>query len=491
MNSVLKVLDRTETSEIPAGEQSTHFRDQATTALLGSNSPPLQTNEANAPLSEHAVHALPSMYSTPNDACLTPADRALALANGSSKAILVLGGAGTGKTTFLHALQRDEGKRQVFLAPTGVAALRLRGQTIHSFFGIPPQIINQDEIEVNVRQRRLFRGIDRMVIDEISMVRADLLDVVDRTLRIARETNAPFGGMQVVLVGDFFQLPPVVPLADEEILDRLGYQGPYSFNAKVFPELVLDRVPFTIVYRQSDPAFIDCLNCVRRGTSIIATLATINDACVGPHRPHRMPVVLTPTIRRADIYNHEGLSRLQTPGRVYVGEAKGTFGNGVDKLPVPESLALKVGTRVMTVRNGPGLRWVNGSVGTVAGLADKSVAIRLDAGGEVEIERVVWEKIRYEWDPVRSRVAAAIVGTYTHLPLVHAWALTIHKAQGLTLEDARVDFDYGAFAPGQVYVAVSRCRSLDGLSLVRPIRDSEIKIDSQVAEYMQRFEKVT
>ena len=310
----------------------------------------------------------------------------------------MLGGAGTGKTTFLHELQKDQGNRQVFLAPTGVAALRLRGQTIHSFFGIPPQIVNQDEIEVNVYQRRLFRSLERVVIDEISMVRADLLDVVDRTLRIARDTDAPFGGVQVVLVGDFFQLPPVVPLADEEILDRLGYEGPYSFNAKIFPQLVLNRVPFTIVHRQSDPIFIECLNCLRRGMNIITTLATINDACVGSHRPNRMPVILTPTIRRADIYNREGLSQLQTPAQVYVGTATGTFGSGADKLPAPESLALKVGARVMMVKNDPGLRWVNGSVGTVTGLAEKSVAVRLDAGREVEVAPDTWEKIRYEWD---------------------------------------------------------------------------------------------
>ncbi len=415
-------------------------------------------------------------------------DRAFELVNGPAAAIMILGGAGTGKTTFLYALQKDRHKKQVFLAPTGVAALHLGGQTLHSFFSIPPRIINHDEIRVRARQRKLFRSIERMVIDEISMVRADLLDVVDRTLRISRERDIPFGGVQVVLVGDFFQLPPVVPAAEEAMLDRLGYSGPYSFGAKVLEHVVIDRVPFVKVHRQTDPTFIECLHRLRRGVRVSEALMTINDACVRPHRPNKVPVILSPTNARADAYNHEGLARLPSAERVYVGVAAGTFGTESDRLPVPESLGLKIGARVMAVRNDPGKRWVNGSVGTVLSLAPDRVTVRLDAGSVVEIERFTWEKIRYDWDEARARVAATVVGTYTQLPVVHAWAVTIHKAQGLTLEDVRVDFDYGAFAPGQAYVAVSRSRSMEGLSLVRPIRESEIKVDPRVAMYMATFE---
>ena len=415
-------------------------------------------------------------------------DRAFELVNGPAAAIMILGGAGTGKTTFLYALQKDPHKKQVFLAPTGVAALHLGGQTVHSFFGIPPRIINHDEIRVRARQRKLFRSIERMVIDEISMVRADLLDVVDRTLRISRERDIPFGGVQVVLVGDFFQLPPVVPAAEEDMLDRLGYSGPYSFNAKVLEHVVIDRVPFVKVHRQTDPTFVECLHRLRRGVRVSEALMAINDACVRPHRPNKVPVILSPTNARAEAYNHEGLARLPSAERVYVGVAAGTFGTESDRLPVPESLGLKIGARVMAVRNDPGKRWVNGSVGTVLGLAPDRATVRLDAGSVVEIERFTWEKIRYDWDEARARVAATVVGTYTQLPVVHAWAVTIHKAQGLTLEDVRVDFDYGAFAPGQAYVAVSRSRSMEGLSLVRPIRESEIKVDPRVAMYMAKFE---
>ena len=415
-------------------------------------------------------------------------DRAFELVRGSAAAIMILGGAGTGKTTFLYALQKDRRKKQVFLAPTGVAALHLGGQTLHSFFGIPPRIINHDEIRIRARQRKLFRSIERLVIDEISMVRADLLDVVDRTLRISRERDVPFGGVQLVLVGDFFQLPPVVPAAEEDMLERLGYSGPYSFNAKVIENVAIDRVPFVKVHRQTDPTFVECLHRLRRGVQVSEALATINDACVRSHRLHGVPVILTPTNARADAYNYEGLARLPSAERVYVGVAAGTFGMESDRLPVPESLGLKIGARVMAVRNDPGKRWVNGSVGTVLGLAPDRVTVRLDAGSDVEIERFTWEKIRYDWDEARARVAATVVGTYTQLPVVHAWAVTIHKAQGLTLEDVRVDFDYGAFAPGQAYVAVSRSRSIEGLSLVRPIRESEIKVDPRVVAYMATFE---
>lgn len=418
----------------------------------------------------------------------SPFDRALKVVKSDASMVMILGGAGTGKTTFLHALQKDRSQKQVFLAPTGVAALHLGGQTLHSFFGIPPQIINPDEIQIRGRRRKLFRQIQRLVIDEVSMVRADLLDAADRILRVARDQEAPFGGVQIILVGDFLQLPPVVPADEEEMLERLGYDGAYCFDAKALKHRAITRVPFSTVYRQTDRAFVDCLHFMRRGIRTDQALATINNACVRAHRSGPTPVLLTPTNARADDYNHEGLRRLNTVQRAYIGSVTGEFALDRDRLPVPETLPLKVGARVMAVRNDPGKRWVNGSVGTVTSIAPDRVDVRLDSGANVEIERFTWEKIRYDWDESHRRVVATVIGTYTQLPLVHAWAVTIHKAQGLTLDDVRVDFDGGAFAPGQAYVAVSRSRSLAGLSLVRPIRSSEIKIDPRVVAYMDAFE---
>ena len=402
--------------------------------------------------------------------------------------VMVLGGAGTGKTTFLHELRRRAGVRQVFLAPTGVAALQLGGQTIHSFFGIPPRILNPDEVKPRARSRKLLGKIDRLVIDEVSMVRCDLLDVVDRCLRIARNVPEPFGGVQVVLVGDFLQLPPVVPLAEQGMLARMDYAGPYAFDAKVLEGTPVARAAFTTVHRQTDRTFVEHLTRIRNGEEISEAIEAINIACCRPHRAERTAVVLAPTNAQVDAYNHDGLSALGTPERIYRGETKGEFDLANHRLPVPEFLALKVGARVMAVRNDVARRWVNGSAGSVTWLADDRARVRLDAGDEVEIERTSWERIRYAWNDTEGRVEATVIGSYTQLPLIHAWASTVHKAQGLTLDDVRIDFDNGAFAPGQCYVALSRARSLGGLSLARPLRATDVRVDRRVVNFMAAFE---
>ncbi|MCS0501161.1 ATP-dependent DNA helicase [Ancylobacter mangrovi] len=413
----------------------------------------------------------------------------LAVVGRGAPLVMVLGGAGTGKTTFLHALRRHGGSKQAFLAPTGVAALQLGGQTIHSFFGIPPRLIDPDEVKPRPQKRRLMKKLERLVIDEVSMVRADLLDAVDRSLRLARGDPSPFGGVQVVLVGDFLQLPPVVPMAEREILGRLGYEGPFAFDARVLRETEVARLPFLQVYRQSDAAFVGHLADLRAGRQVERAVAAINAASFRAHREGRIPVVLAPTNARVDAYNRRGMETLTEAGRIFEGKSEGEFDLANDRLPVPEVLVLKVGARVMAVRNDPERQWVNGSVGTVIGLAPDRAFVRLDGAGVVEIERTSWERIRYDWDEATGGLAAKVVGTYTQLPLVPAWAVTVHKAQGLTLEDVRIDFDSGAFAAGQAYVALSRARSLEGLSLVRPLRAGDIRIDRRVAAFTMAFEE--
>src|SRR5437588_8175746 len=221
--------------------------------------------------------------------------------------VMALGGAGTGKTTFLHELRRRGDRPQVFLAPTGVAALQLGGQTIHSFFGIPPRILDPDDVRPRGRSRKLMKKIERLVIDEVSMVRCDLLDVVDRCLRVERGRPEPFGGVQVVLVGDFLQLPPVVPTAEQEVLSHLGFDGPYAFDAKVLRELPRTHVAFTTVHRQTERAFIEHLAAIRRGERAADAIEAINAACHRVHRAGRLPVVLAPTNARVDAYNRSGL----------------------------------------------------------------------------------------------------------------------------------------------------------------------------------------
>ncbi|MEP9348436.1 DEAD/DEAH box helicase [Xanthobacter sp. KR7-225] len=416
-------------------------------------------------------------------------ERALAAIDGGARALMVLGGAGTGKTTFLNRLRREPRGKQVFLAPTGVAALQVGGQTIHSFFGIAPRLLNPDEVKPRVQVRRLLKRLDRVVIDEISMVRADLLDAVDLSLRIARDTSEPFGGVQMVLVGDFLQLPPVVARGEQEMLGRMGYEGPFAFQSKALMGQEAARVAFTHVHRQTDRAFIAMLDALRRGRGAREAAEALNAACVRPHRAGAQPVLLTPTNARADAYNAQGLAALPGEAREFGGLVKGEFGLDGDRLPVPERLALKPGARVMALRNDPARRWVNGSVGTVLGLGAHSAVVRLDAGPIVEIEAFTWERIRYGWDEPNGRLETQVVGTFTQLPLAPAWALTMHKAQGLTLDDVRIDFGDGAFAPGQAYVALSRARSLEGLSLVREIRGTDVRVNRKVAAFMEAFER--
>lgn len=420
----------------------------------------------------------------PDDAFAGP----LALIREGAPLVMVIGGAGTGKTTFLQALRRLGGGKQAFLAPTGVAALQLGGQTIHSFFGLPPRLIDPDQVKPRAPKRTLMKKLERLIIDEVSMVRADVLDAVDRSLRIARNDPAPFGGVQVILVGDFLQLPPVVPQAEREILGHLGYEGPFAFDARVLREVDITRLPFRQVYRQSDATFVDHLADLRSGRNVMRAIDAINGASFREHRPGRIPVVLAPTNMRVDGYNRHGMDGLVEAGRIYEGRSEGEFDLANDRLPVPELLVLKVGARVMAVRNDPERQWVNGSVGTVIGLAHDRAFVRLDAGGVVEIERTSWERIRYDWSDTTGKIEAKVVGTYTQIPLVPAWAVTVHKAQGLTLEDVRIDFDSGAFAAGQAYVALSRARSLEGLSLARPLRASDIRIDRRVAAFTAAFE---
>ncbi len=401
---------------------------------------------------------------------------------------MILGGAGTGKTALLHQLQRRRRERQVFLAPTGVAALQLGGQTIHSFFGIPPRLVNADDVVPRRRRRELMRRINRIVIDEVSMVRSDLLDAVDWCLRLARDQADPFGGVQVVLVGDFLQLPPVVPPAEADVLTRMGFASPYAFDARVLQQIGIARIPFTTVYRQTDRSLVQYLTHIRRGEKIDHAVNAINAACCRPHRAGRIPVLLAPTNARVDAYNIRGLAALHSPERVYNGETTGQFDIANDRLPVPEALILKAGARVMAVRNDHAHRWVNGSLKTVTRLANDRAWVQFDDSFEAEIERTTWERIRYGWNSAARRIEVTVVGTYKQLPLIHAWASTVHKAQGLTLDDVRIDFDAGAFAPGQVYVALSRARSMAGLSLARPLRSMDVRVEPRVTAFMTAFE---
>ncbi len=401
---------------------------------------------------------------------------ALAAVESGAPAVFVIGRAGTGKTRLLRRIAADSDGQTAVVAPTGLAALNAGGQTIHALFGLPPQAGPQ--IDPRRLKRKLLRSLDRVLVDEVSMARADLIDAMDAALRAARGSRAPFGGVQIVFFGDFLQLPPVVTQADGQILAELGYRSPYAFDAQVLREIDPVFAEMQIVHRQTDEDFVRLLGRLRAGDP--EAVEDLNTLCHRKHRLGAMPVMLCSTNRLADAYNERGVNGLEGPETVFDGTVADTFQR--DRFPAPQTLVLKPRMRVMAVRNDPGGRFVNGSLGTVAGCDDTRAHVVFDGRAEpVPVEPAVWESIKY--DVTEKGVAASVVGSYKQIPLVPAWAITIHKSQGLTLEDVRIDLGRGAFASGQAYVALSRCRTLEGLSLARPLSPRDLMLDPALERF--------
>lgn len=392
--------------------------------------------------------------------------------------VFVTGRAGTGKTRLLRHIFASADRNAAIVAPTGLAALTAGGQTIHSFFGIPPFAAGP-QIDPRRLRRKVLKKLDLLLVDEVSMVRADLVDSMDAALRAARGADAPFGDVQVIFFGDFLQLPPVVTGQDGHVLHELDYRSPYAFDAHVFRELDPTFVEMEIVYRQTDEYFVSLLGRVRAGDA--EAVQEINELCVRRHRDGAMPVMLCSTNRLAEAYNERGLNNLPGEFNVIEGDLSDKFQR--DRLPAPQTLALKIRARVMAVRNDPQMRFVNGSLGTVLDFEENGVRVIFDGGREpVLVEKATWESVRY--DVEGSKISTSIVGSYKQVPLTPAWAITVHKAQGLTLDEVRVDLGRGAFAAGQAYVAMSRCRTLEGLSLVRPLQPTDLMLDPALERFL-------
>lgn len=406
----------------------------------------------------------------------------------SKRPIFVLGKAGTGKSTLIQHLKSTKRfSNNVVVAPTGRAALNVGGQTIHSFFHLPPRLLNKAELS-RTRPNRLWRRIEYVFIDEVSMVRVDLLDAIDFRLRQARDSHEAFGGVRVALFGDFFQLPPVVPEEEGDLLEKMGYATPYAFSAKVFSTLSPEFVELKKIYRQKDRAFVKVLNNIRSGHNLEITLSVLNRYTCRPHRQGALPIVLTATNATANRYNSSEIRALEGEEKIFEARSSGRFDLHNDKLPAPDRLALKVGARVMALKNDSERRWVNGSLGVVTQLCGDAVRVRFDhRNDDCEISRVSWDNIRYRWDEETQAPVADVVGTFSQIPLTLAWAITVHKGQGLTLEDIRIDFESGAFASGQVYVALSRARSAAGLSLCRELSEADIIIDKKLVEFHRKL----
>ena len=368
------------------------------------------------------------------------------------------------------------------VAPTGIAALNAGGQTIHSFFHFPPKMLDPAEITKD-DEPEVFQKIDILVIDEVSMVRADLLDAVDASLRINRKSAQPFGGAQVVLVGDLFQLPPVPPRGDDALVLRNRYRSLQFFGANSLRGAAVTSIELTHVYRQADQSFIALLGDLRTGRNVAEACAELNRQCAHtqPDAPH---LVLVPKNDAADRENARRLAELPGRPRTYTATLEGNFrAKADDRLPAPHELTLKPGAQVMFTKNDAERRWVNGTTGMVTRLTKRTVEVELENGAVHEVEPERWENIHYQYDSSEDRIVAEVAGAYQQYPLMPAWAVTIHKAQGLTLDRVHVDFGSGAFAEGQAYVALSRCRRLQDLSLARPLRVGDIKSSAEIAGF--------
>lgn len=402
--------------------------------------------------------------------------------------LLLTGRAGTGKSTFLRFVCNYSRKNPVVLAPTGVAALNVEGQTIHSFFGFGPDITLEKVDRIKPYDKSLYRELRLLIIDEISMVRADLLDCVDRFLKLhGPKKGHPFGGVQMVFIGDLYQLPPVVTAKENQAFQSL-YETPYFFSSDAFKSADFEFIEFEKVYRQKEEDFLEILNRIRNNTANEEVLEELNKRLDPDFQPSQGEffIYLTTTNQRAEEINLKRLNEL--PGRTY--KFQGLLEGKIEEHPAPIELVLKIGSQVMLLNNDPDGQWVNGDVGKVKRIRqnDDIITIELNRGYEVEVYPFKWKVFEYYFDREEGMIKSRVVGSFTQFPLKLAWAITIHKSQGLTFEKVIIDLERGTFAHGQLYTALSRCRSLDGLILKRPIKKGHIKLDKSIVKFLTSFQ---
>ena len=412
---------------------------------------------------------------------MTPQELAYHYVQHTNRCIFLTGKAGTGKTSFLRRLKEECPKQLAVVAPTGVAAINAEGVTIHSLFQLPPQLfIPTDEarrqlfaeMQMRANKQRVLRNLELLVIDEVSMVRADLLDTIDAVLRhFKHRPTIPFGGVQLLVIGDLFQLSPVVREEEWRLLQAF-YDGPYFFQARVFRELKPVYIEFERVYRQTNMEFLSILNQVRNNALTPQSFAMLNSRVrsLGDQefRTLEGAITLSTHNSKVDAINQREMDALNGKEYTYKATITDTFPDSM--FPIDEQLTLKVGARVMFIKNDSSTDklYYNGKLGVVTSLSKHAINVLCDDGTEVNVHKELWENIRYNADSGSDLLQTEIIGTFTHYPLRLAWAITIHKAQGLTFDQLIIDAE-DAFAAGQVYVALSRCRSLDGLTLLTPI----------------------
>ena len=416
------------------------------------------------------------------------------------QSVFMTGKAGTGKSTFLRHIVENTKKRTVVLAPTGIAAVNAGGVTLHSFFHLPFKPLLPDDPELQIRnlrqrlkhtaeQQKLIRELELIVIDEVSMVRADIIDFIDKVLRLySGRFREPFGGKQLLLVGDIFQLEPVVTSDMRDIFRDL-YPNLYFFSAKVFRDFALVPIELRKVYRQSDSLFIGMLDRMRLGAVSADDIAMLNSRvdpeASSPERQKEFTMTLAPKRDTVDAINTSRLGRLKRKLHTFHGEIRDKFPE--NSLPVPLVLELKVGAQVVFVRNDPEKRWVNGTIGKIHSISENSLEVELENGQIHTITREVWENVSYRYDKETKKIDEEVLGTFTQYPLRLAWALTIHKSQGLTFPRVIIDLEGGAFAAGQAYVALSRCQSLEGLTLRTKVNPYDFFVNPAIRSFSGFF----
>lgn len=427
-----------------------------------------------------------------------PQQTILQLIRETNQSLFLTGKAGTGKSTLLRYIHEHTSKRHVILASTGIAALNVGGQTIHSFFKLPTRPLPPDDPDLSTSSNRVYeifrytkehkmllRSLDLIIIDEISMVRADTIDAIDRLLRIYRgHRDLPFGGVQMLFVGDLLQLEPVVKGDERSILDRF-YRTHFFFGAQVFGQMPLVGIQLEKVYRQTDPTFVSILDRIRAGEAIDSDIRVLNQRVQPSYKASAGDLVITLGTRRAQVanINERELAMLPSPAQVLEGTIEGEFPEA--NLPTDRSLILKEGAQVMLLANDRERRWANGTIATVERIDEEAgkVFIRLEQGEVHSVPQYLWEHRRYTFDEQLGRVEKEVLGRFIQYPLLPAWAITIHKSQGLTFDRVIVDFTDRVFAGGQAYVALSRCRSLEGMVLRAPLQRRDIITRQEVIAF--------
>lgn len=426
---------------------------------------------------------------------------ALNIVKHTTQSLFLTGKAGTGKSTFLKYICENVNKHHVVLAPTGVAAINAGGVTIHSFFKMPFRPMMPDDPDLSLKNNRIFEFLkytkekkkliekaELIIIDEISMVRADMIDFIDKVLRIfSHNMRQPFGGKQMLFVGDMYQLEPVVPSDQKQILSRF-YTNPYFFSANVFRETALVTIELQKVYRQSDARFVRLLDHIRVNSVTSADLAALNKECRMDKFSENEDFVITLATKRdtVDFINESKLAALPGESFKYNGVITGEFPESA--LPTQRILELKENAQVLFVKNDREKRWYNGSIGKISHIDEENrIFVMLEDGNEYLVEMEGWDNIRYFYDEAENKIKEEVLGSFSQYPLRLAWSITVHKSQGLTFEKVIVDLTGGVFAAGQTYVALSRCKSLEGLMLKRQIIQSDVFVSRDIVDFSKRY----